>query len=417
MFLNPRLLFGEQSLHWLYNSNKEQSWNAGNVIPSIFDYEQDQLVRQQEQQMLYLADAKDTVLLECSLSKEFLDYLSDHDLHLPNMLSLDSGISVASETVVPFILTSELSERFPGARFWGDIHPERVKYLNNKLVARKLGNQHQIRMVQGYICRTVEELQKSYLELSDQGFERVVLKIPYGSSGKGLKIINNPRSLQTMIAYILRRNQPFEVLMEGWTMARSNMNGQLWIDQDRVEIVAVTEQKIDSDGVYTGTIFTPDFTRQELQAYRKEMLKIGGILQEEGYKGICGIDSIVSTQGKLYPLIEINARLTQVTYLLPLVLKLTNHEPHLFYVESVQHSFSLDRELSFSELLDLLSDTVKTDDQNKLFVSTYAAHNSVKTGRWRYRVQVLFYGNERTKVKAMIQTFHSFAVHGVENVG
>ncbi|MNW56996.1 [Butirosin acyl-carrier protein]--L-glutamate ligase [compost metagenome] len=205
--------------------------------------------------------------------------------------------------------------------------------------------------------------------------------------------------------------------MEGWTMARSNMNGQLWIDQDRVEIVAVTEQKIDSDGVYTGTIFTPDFTRQELQAYQKEMLKIGGILQEEGYKGICGIDSIVSTQGELYPLIEINARLTQVTYLLPLVLKLTNHEPHVFYVESVQHSFSLDRELSFPELLDLLSDTVKTDDQNKLFVNTFAAHNSVKTGRWRYRVQVLFYGKERTKVKAMIQTFHSFVVHGVENVG
>lgn len=114
MFLNPRLLFGEQSLHWLYNSNKEQSWNAGNVLPNIIDYEQDQLVRQQEQQMLYLADAKDTVLIECNVPKEFLDYLSDHNLHLPNMLSLDSGISIASETVVPFILTRELSERFPG---------------------------------------------------------------------------------------------------------------------------------------------------------------------------------------------------------------------------------------------------------------------------------------------------------------
>lgn len=49
------------------------------------------------------------------------------------------------------------------------------------------------------------------------------------------------------------------------------------------------------------------------------MHRIIELLYDEGYRGVVGVDSIIDENEQLIPIIELNARFTQVTYLLPLI--------------------------------------------------------------------------------------------------
>lgn len=60
--INPKQFISGSNRIWLYNVNQEQKWNDSTVFPSVTDLQQLELVNQQEQQLLLIADQEDKVI-------------------------------------------------------------------------------------------------------------------------------------------------------------------------------------------------------------------------------------------------------------------------------------------------------------------------------------------------------------------
>ncbi|GBF75585.1 hypothetical protein PA598K_04003 [Paenibacillus sp. 598K] len=404
----------KQKKYWVYNVNQEQKWNVVSEFPSIQDAQQLELVKQQEQQMLFAADSTDTVLFRYKPDDEFLTYLKNEGIVLPKMQIADpysgrfdnlEALSDKAVLTVPYIVTSDLYEEFgldESINLYGAKH-DLVKRLNNKFETRRFAENNLFQTTKGFFCTNEDELRLAYNKLKQEGFERCVLKIAYGSSGKGLKLIDNDRSFNLLLKFITRRNKQFYLLLEGWYTVRQNINCQLFISTEEVQILAVTEQQIDNNGVYMGTNFTPYYEAALVERYKLEMLRLGRLLQGQGYRGICGVDSIIDQEGSLFPIIEINARLTQVSYLISQVMKLKQQYQ---VVESRFIRFNSSSSLNFNTVYNIVEKAVVPSQENRFLIYTFARHNSIEFDCVLYRVFVLFYGDDRSAVEAMIVRFN-----------
>lgn len=407
MILNPGPLFPreDRNIYWLYNVNQEQSWNDSKVFPSITDLQQLKLVWQQEQQLLFIANPQDIVLFHDPPDNDFLSYLQNFGLCLPGFQYVTSKFpNIESKAlVIPYIVTKDLYDWSTdiGTDLFGSDH-DLVKEINNKFLTRRLAEANGFKVTRGFFCNNQEDLRQSYKILRREGFAKCVLKIPYGSSGKGLKIIDNEQSFETLIKFISRRNQEFDLLLEGWYPVRQNINAQLWIDEYNIKILAITEQQIDEYGIYMGTNFTPEYDQDILVQYNAEIMRLGRILQDRGYRGICGIDSIIDEQGILFPIIEINARFTQVTYILPLVEKLINKSA---FIITRFIRFETKEALSIDVLLSYLQKKLKPDEANHFMIYTYAFFRLPNQFKTMFRIYVMFYGNNKEKLTRMSRIF------------
>lgn len=408
---NPKPWFrSEHRAHWYYNVNQEQRWNDSAVFPSVTDLLQLELVKQQEQQLLFLADAGDTVWFRHMPDESFLAYLQDFGIALPRIVLPDDWndpLFPANEpaTFIPYIQTAEIQEmasRSGSVKLWGP-DAALAKRINHKLRTREWIQQRLgFAVTAGAICMNLEELQSAYETLRSRGFETCVLKVPYGSSGKGLRVIDRPAVFDMLCKYIARRGSAFELLLEGWYGVRQHLNSQLWIGEDGPRTIAVTSQSIDGQGVYRGTDYMPVCDPTMLSAYYESMTRLGAQLHQEGYRGICGVDSIVADSGELFPVIEINARFTQVTYLLPVVEPLSRQYPHI--VSSFIRT-SLPGHPDFRSVHAMLRDALSPDSSNRFLVYTFASYPMPKESATMYRIFVLFYGQDETKVRDMQARF------------
>lgn len=416
---NPKLLFNFNrnylSVYWFYNIDQEQRWNQSKVFISITDEQQLKLVRQQEQQMFFLADAKDQILLRHQPDKEYLDYLILNGISIPNFIKIEEKDEFKGEMlesnqeaiIVPYINTRQISQEAlkegKSLRVYG-ADEELVKNFNDKFFVREWSIKNGFLVTQGMFCNNIEELRKGYEVLKNLGFSKVVLKIPFGSSGKGIRIIKDYDEFIKTVSSISRRNKEFKLLLEGWHPIAQSLNSQILVNDDKVSVLAVTEQRIDENGVYQGTNYTPSYSASMYDKYYHEMLRLGELLKSEGYRGIVGVDSIIDTAGNMIPIIEINARFTQVTYILPVVCKLK--ESYKFIQSRFIRLESLE-ELGFNEIYEKLKNYYNCEEeQERLFVYTFA--KTLLNNKTIYRIFVLFYGNDKDLVNSQCEKLKKF---------
>jgi hypothetical protein len=405
IYHNPQELFNFKDcrVFWMMNINQELSWNDVRYFPTIEDRTQLALVLQQEQQLLMLAKPHDIVLLRHEPDAQFLEYLQEKGLILPEIIVREhheSDVFLNTENVllVPYIQSEEterLKEQVEGLRIYGDSF-QLSKKLNNKYFTRKLMQSWDVQTTSGYFCKNITELKDAYNLLKSNGFKKCVLKIPYGSSGKGLHIIDSDKVFHNISRFIARRTDSFELLIEGWHSIERSINSQLLLQDNTVHFLAITEQLIDDKGIYLGTNFTPVYSEVSLDKYYDQINKIGRLLMELGYKGIIGIDSVIDKQGVIYPVIEFNARFTQVTYLLPIVSKLAESYE---FIESSFYDFESTEELKFIRIEQLIENTVKPYEDRDIFVYTFA--KGVEAGKYRYRMFLLFVANTSVDVRIL----------------
>lgn len=400
---------------WHANINEDQHWNETALFPSFANPQQLTLIEQQEQQLLWIAEPQDIVWLQHPPEPQFLEYVNGYRDKLPQICVASDAGQVAdctakllpeTFTFMPFILTSDyvaLAEQYE----WGliDANAELVKHMNSKYVTRRLAEENGFCVTQGKFCSNPEELIEAYGEIRAAGFAKAVLKQAYGSSGRGLTMVENENKFRQLSSYIRKRSASFELLLEAWHPIKQSLNAQLWLGADSVHLLAVTEQRINEYGVYIGTNYAPHYDAAVMELYRAEMLRLGAVLRERGYRGIAGIDSILDDKNILYPVIEINGRFTQVTYLLPFIETLL---PFYNYVESRYIRFETSEKLSFDEMKSRLEAELQPDGEHQFTIYTFAFCNQPHTNL--YRIFVLFYGNEAAKLNDMLNKFERFTM-------
>lgn len=400
----------DQKYVWFYNINQEQTWNQTNAFPKIVDSQQDNLMVQQEQQLLLISNPLDKVLIRHNIDQEFLAYLRANGFLLPQMVKVGENVNWASlysstseDIFVPYIVTEEVYQMslVNNVRLFGS-QSELVKRINDKFYCRRLLESLELKTTKGFFCNSIDELLSAYDNLTKQGFNKVVIKIPYGSSGKGLKIIENETKFYSYLNYLKRRAVQFSLLMEGWHQVDRNINAQLLVESETIRILSVNEQIIDQNGMYLGTNFTNSIGGEVLNSYKKDLYKIGEFLQSEGYQGIAGVDSFIDHNGEIYPAVEINGRFTQVTYLLPTVQRLSESYD---MIQSRFTRLSSSKFYGFNEMLQLLNNELNPDSDNKFLIYTFASVRDGNGINTKYRIFLLFYGRSEEKVNHMIMKF------------
>lgn len=399
-------------VYYYFNINQEQRWNESNVFPQVTELAVVNVIQQQEQQVMFAANKGDTVLLHHQPDDDFLKYLTANGIQLPNFQYIEGYDSIpwpqikeAGAIFAPYIMTSQIEEDLKRYRIecvFGN--SALVKQINNKLITRELAIKNGFNVTQGYVCENLMELENSYSQLKKKGYEKIVIKIPYGSSGKGLRVVNSDKTFRTLSRYISKRFTNFQVLIEGWEDIERSINGQIWIGENTSSILEITEQQINDDAVYTGTNYSPAYSPHILEMYKEELNKLCEVLHDMGYRGVAGTDSIISKQGELFPVIEINARFTQVTYLLNLTNELKKNYQ---YVSSQWVSFSAIDNLGFSDLLEQCNKFMgKGSSKLDFFIYTFA--KSKWNDTYHYRIFLMIMANELIEAPNFISQLVTF---------
>ncbi|MFE9279567.1 ATP-grasp domain-containing protein [Paenibacillus glucanolyticus] len=400
--------------HILWHSNiiQEQVLARSPLFPTIVDSIQESLVQQQEQQQLFLSEPEDCIMAHSLPDHQFLEYLSEQGFRIPKFVlvpGIENGGSKPgyNHYFVPYLVTENM-ERLAQENCLILFGPsaQLSMQLNDKYFIRKMLISNGITVTKGGFCHSAEELTSMYRQLKNEGFDKVVIKLPFGSSGKGLRMVDNEGEFHSFIKYSTKRVKNFELLVEGWHPHAYSLNAQVLIHKHHVIVLGVTEQIIQQDsGSYLGTNFLPDPPENIRATYIQEMKRIGKLLSNMGYSGIFGVDSIVDRNGTIFPVIEINARLTQVTYLLSLVRRLSKSYAH---IESRNIRLVEDGSRDFQYYLQLFNQLLKSNEVNRFLIYTFAKH--VEGDKGYFRIFVLFYGNDRAHVRSMVEEFQSIGI-------
>jgi len=193
------------------------------------------------------------------------------------------------------------------------------KNINNKIINRKIAKDLKINVCMGGVCSTSDDIEKTYDELlgHKDKFEKVVIKRPTGASGKGIYIIENKSKLRLYLKRILKINSEpkNQWLVEGWYRKKHDLSFQIYIsEQGNVEVFSLKEQIL-NDAVYIGSKFPAELEVKDIMSIKEYAYKIGKYIFNMGFTGIAGVDSIITADGTIIPIIEINGRMTLTTYL------------------------------------------------------------------------------------------------------
>jgi hypothetical protein len=103
-------------------------------------------------------------------------------------------------------------------------------------------------------------------------------------------------------------------VVEEWLPKRCDLNYQLTIDRDGRVTLDFVKQALTEGGVHKGHVMPAELTPAQLAEISDAAATIGKRLYADGFRGVVGVDAIAGADGKLYPALEINARLNMSTY-------------------------------------------------------------------------------------------------------
>jgi hypothetical protein len=175
---------------------------------------------------------------------------------------------------------------------------------------------HQLAMelgVKDYGC-----LVSNSAELAEQGKRalargNILLKDPFGVSGKGNLLISTESMLERIVTHIAsqeRKGRKVALLVEPFFQRRLDFSCQMRIEPDG-QIVLLSIQKMYNHGLaYQGSSSLRGEQAAFLErcGYFRNMEAVAKRIYRDGYWGHLCIDSMVLEDGSLVPVVEINAR-------------------------------------------------------------------------------------------------------------
>lgn len=328
---------------WLCNIGAERYWS--NMNTGVVDRNEDIIVNRIEEMNLLICREQDVIILRESPDKEYLDVLKKMGFSIPRILTPKNVdlLTPISELVLqdeeliaelkkiasqneevyfsPYAVTymeEKIAEK-AGLKILG-APSEICSKINDKIFNREISEKLGFAVCQGKVCYTIDEIREEYKKLTENEpyFSKVIIKEPNGASGKGLYVISDKEKLEStlrIIARFARKRTDVKWLVEGWYDKKADLNYQIYIAPNGTVDVFSIKQQLLNDTVYIGSKIPPDLDEEVLNSYKQFGEKIGKYLFEIGYTGVAGVDSIISTEDVIIPIIEINGRFTLSTYI------------------------------------------------------------------------------------------------------
>lgn len=422
---------------WLCNIGAEQQWHP--VKRNVTDPLEEEVVGHIEEIMLLVCRPQDIVLLRQKPDPDYLAMLQDCGFAAPTILCpqvhdptrpltelllederllerLWEQTAACEDTwFVPYAVTS-LEEQLAdtsGMRLVGSPAPI-SRMVNDKLHSRALAQELGFPVTQGEVCRSEDEIRSSYERLAKAGFEKIIVKSPHGASGQGLHLVNSQAKLERLLILLFQRGgQPPADgwLVEGWHDKLADVNVQLFVAEDgTIDLFSLKEQMLVGT-VYKGSrmpIERAGLASCALRTLRDQALRTGKALHTLGYRGVAGIDAII-TQREVYPIIEINGRFTLSTYLSFLVHTLGECTVLSYYYRVVT-----DRPWIYGELCAELSREGLLYEPDRGYgaliysAGTLPQRRSPTSGTCIGRVFALFIGRDMTQTEGLQARFEQF---------
>lgn len=161
----------------------------------------------------------------------------------------------------------------------------------------------------------------------------MVLKTCFGYSGRGHHHFRTLEEALNFCQNEWKNGRP--VIVEPW-MERDYDFSTQWKIDNGIEFIGFTGMKNSSRGTYQGTIVDPEVTKQMEEHYQFAKSIVLPKLIQEGYFGYVGLDAMVHSNGKLHPLVEINARQTMAMTMIWIRDKLFSGKRVFFFMEKTQ---------------------------------------------------------------------------------
>jgi D-alanine-D-alanine ligase-like ATP-grasp enzyme len=333
---------------------------------------------------LWLAGEPDAVVLREAPDPEFLSYLERIGMALPTIVITQPG--KATDSISQAILNSEecsrklnslksadsdlyllaygntvLEQEIANATGIPLLGPEGAvcAAVNSKIFSRRLSLRLGLLTIPGYECESLEDLEEAFRQMKPRvsAGSKIVLKEAMGVSGKGLVVMEQSGKMDQVLDLFRRSHKAgrkYAFVVEEWIDKEKDINYQVLITPaGDVRFLAIKES-FARGAVHAGHRCPPELTEIQLDSYHSAALAIGKELHHAGYSGIAGIDSIVDREGRVYPVLEINARFNMSTYQLSLERAL---EPGSRFIVK-NYSLSLQSPLRFQDLADGLGDSL-----------------------------------------------------------
>ncbi|MDN0201113.1 hypothetical protein [Streptomyces sp. S.PNR 29] len=184
-----------------------------------------------------------------------------------------------------------------------------VARVNSKVFSDDLA--HRLGLPGGRTVRSVAELTAAVQEAGPTA----VIKDPFGVGGRGILEVDEDRpAILRAIARSLEREvakgKRVELVVQPKWAKRCDFSGYLDITRDgRVEFLGM--RFVEHRGLsHVGVGPLPGDLADEAyrQGYPETLVRLGAIVAAEGYWGPVGVDSLLLDDGRIVPVLEVNAR-------------------------------------------------------------------------------------------------------------
>jgi hypothetical protein len=417
---------------WLNNFEAERFWVPRHALqlPKLSQPSDAAIVNRLEEMCLFLAQDPDFLILREPSDQAFLEYLSDLGFQLPTLLTVNPSDKVTpiSEAVLyAEAVRSKLSELasaqktcyllpYAKTRMEDEISNQTglrspgpsvavCGLINSKIYSRRISRELELRTIEGFECETIGAMEEALHHLAARlpGGKSIVLKEAMGVSGKGLFVADNDAKLRQMISLLKRKVKPEDevaFVVEVWIDKLKDINYQIFVfPSGEVRLLAIKEI-VTRDGVHLGHQSPADLTAEQLACYEEAARAVGARLLRDGFTGLAGIDSIIDREGKVYPVLEINARLNMSSYQLGLDWLIASRSR----LWAKYYPLTLRRPLSFTELRGCLGPDLFVSAQNKAgvliqnFATVNVNFNPNDAAPFKGRLYVLIVGTDFEEV-------------------
>ncbi|MGW7446193.1 preATP grasp domain-containing protein [Kitasatospora sp. NPDC054795] len=389
----------------LGNFEVEEQWAAGeHTLPRFSADSGTAVVNRMDEFALLLGRPGDHVVLKTLPDPAYLDYLTDLGVGLPQLhvaadqrfertvtadvlgdpalLDRLSALGASGARLLPHG-TSPLEELLARRTGLPLATPDAAlcKAVNSKVYSRGLADQLGLPQPAGWTCETLPELAAALEDakgLLARG-RRAVVKEAYGVSGKGLVVLDGERRtdrvLKMLSAKVERSGRPdIAFVVEEWVENHGDLNYQFTVGRDGSVHFDFVKRALTEGGVHKGHRFPAELTSDQLALITRAAALLGARLAADGYYGVVGVDAILTADGGVHPVIEINARNNMSTYQTRLQEAFVGPGRAAL---ARYYPVRLDGRLGFERLRELLGDLLLTDPAGSgLLVNNFATVNA-----------------------------------------